>query len=818
MADTETPPSTPTAGAGGESTATIPAIDASPESGTEPEPDAGSLEPTRSTTDSPVAKPLGMSASRPPSEMTLPTFMPLDCALPNTAPVSASDTRRWSVNLPAWMKMGRRKATSELLATEEQYVNDLDVLVNEYMTALPAELVSDEEILLIFINLPALLAFHQQFLSDMVTASTDPKGVKLAQLILDKVEELTEHYQRYCGDHSRSITALVTKLQSQKSFQVLLNLKQSQLNRPLALKDDLLKPVQRVMRYHLLLGEQLKQSRPEEPGYASLSLAVDAMKKMALDINTHARLVHLMRLEHGDIHIARTIPLRDRLSSLACDYAQLGELRDEISDVVFYPEGKDRGKGSTRWLIFFSKAILSLKAREGTDLSVKEMYDLGMHFASFADRHSLRMSNGDGNTADAPLYVARNFDLADRLAWLCQPEKLPVAIPSPHRGKAKRWLTGRDRLPSSSAKGEAAKAVLVAKQLDQQRERAMSLEAATLLSTLASGGGRKPSSTASSLSGSATRPLSLMVTSSTSPRPSISNSDSIALEAEESTTDDYAIGDYLDTQERLRQAVAELQAELDDQSTAMRELLDDLAQARKDLALANASSNGDNNTAASSGPATPHTGSTAPTLLDSASAAVVDLLLKQDAEQIQQLRRQQRQMQRQNTTLQAQADATKTEKDELSAQNTVLEERVAELEAQQAAREAELEARDQEIARLREQVTASAAQLAAAEQARTTLQQNVSKLEARNQELRREVADEFAKREHTSLDSQAELSASRAELSASQEKILQLESQLQVGCSKSFDDAGETATRLHSLALYSHLSVSKQSILTQSNA
>ena len=50
-----------------------------------------------------------------------------------------SEERRWSSLLPEWMTFGRRKALSELLATEERYVADLKTLVEGYLNRLPAE-------------------------------------------------------------------------------------------------------------------------------------------------------------------------------------------------------------------------------------------------------------------------------------------------------------------------------------------------------------------------------------------------------------------------------------------------------------------------------------------------------------------------------------------------------------------------------------------------------------------------------------------------------------------------------------------------------
>eukprot|EP00730_Choanoeca_flexa_P000132 TRINITY_DN10059_c0_g1_i1.p1 TRINITY_DN10059_c0_g1~~TRINITY_DN10059_c0_g1_i1.p1 ORF type:complete len:769 (+),score=229.01 TRINITY_DN10059_c0_g1_i1:120-2426(+) len=395
-------------------------------------------------------------SSRHSIDHDLISSLPPNLASVAESPLSPTDTRRWSNLMPSNMSFGRRKAAAELLATEDNYVTDLTHLLTGYRDELCREnLLTPEEDLAIFINLPDILAFHTTLLAELQQQATTSPWTA-AEVFFRNADTMIELYSTYCSLHPKSLQSLDHRMADPR-FEQYVKLCQQRLKLQLSLKDDLLKPVQRIMRYQLLLKEQCKQAKPSEEGVSTLERACHAMKTVTERINADARQFHMTRLTHGDTMLARTPPLAERLSALPCDFSKLGKLVDEFSDVLFSIDGskaKSKG-GSSRYLLLFSDGLVSCKSREGTSLSVKEFYDFGRDFhCTFPDNRSLMITDQAGD-ADGPTYFLRNVNVIERLGWLLELSSQSPAVTSPtaKKGRTFNQLTGRDRI-NSAQKGE----------------------------------------------------------------------------------------------------------------------------------------------------------------------------------------------------------------------------------------------------------------------------------------------------------------------------------------------------------------------------
>jgi hypothetical protein len=136
---------------------------------------------------------------------------------------------------------------------------------------------------------------------------------------------------------------------------------------------------------------------------------------------------------------------------LPCPFSELGELRDEVTQAVFSPEGhKQKGKGSGRILLLFDFGIVSCKLREHHELTVKEFYELGTCVIKFLDPRSFTVTATDAED-DGPTYFLRNIDVRARLGWMLDCNPVPDASKDkPRRNKtALKRLLGRDRINSA---------------------------------------------------------------------------------------------------------------------------------------------------------------------------------------------------------------------------------------------------------------------------------------------------------------------------------------------------------------------------------
>ncbi|XP_023196540.1 dynamin-binding protein isoform X2 [Xiphophorus maculatus] len=184
----------------------------------------------------------------------------------------------------------RSKVIEELLQTEEDYVNDLQMCIDEIIVPLQERKVEvDFEGL--FGNISSVIDLSQRLLDRL--QESESVGV----VFLDFKAELEEVYKLYCQNHDDAIS-LLESYEKKENIQghVLECLerlraiyrKQGKTNY-INLGSFLIKPVQRVMRYPLLLSE-LQGATPENhPDRDQLTQAVQAIKQINVNINEYKR-------------------------------------------------------------------------------------------------------------------------------------------------------------------------------------------------------------------------------------------------------------------------------------------------------------------------------------------------------------------------------------------------------------------------------------------------------------------------------------------------------------------------------------------------
>ncbi|XP_043957897.1 dynamin-binding protein isoform X1 [Gambusia affinis] len=184
----------------------------------------------------------------------------------------------------------RSKVIEELLQTEEDYVNDLQMCIDEIIVPLQERKVEvDFEGL--FGNISSVIDLSQRLLVRL--QESESVGV----VFLDFKAELEEVYKLYCQNHDDAIS-LLESYEKKENIQghVLECLerlraiyrKQGKTNY-INLGSFLIKPVQRVMRYPLLLSE-LQGATPENhPDRHQLTQAVQAIKQINVNINEYKR-------------------------------------------------------------------------------------------------------------------------------------------------------------------------------------------------------------------------------------------------------------------------------------------------------------------------------------------------------------------------------------------------------------------------------------------------------------------------------------------------------------------------------------------------
>ncbi|XP_076591878.1 uncharacterized protein plekhg2 isoform X2 [Chaetodon auriga] len=184
----------------------------------------------------------------------------------------------------------------EIVETEQAYVRDLKSIVEDYLgciidcSALPLK---PEQVSTLFCNIEDIYEFNSDLLEDL---ERSPHAAAIAECFVERSETF-DIYTLYCMNYPNSV-AVLRECMKNKSLVRFFHERQTTLNHSLPLETYLLKPVQRILKYHLLLQELLKHFDKSDPGYEVVEDAIITMTAVAWYINDMKRKQeHAVRLQ-----------------------------------------------------------------------------------------------------------------------------------------------------------------------------------------------------------------------------------------------------------------------------------------------------------------------------------------------------------------------------------------------------------------------------------------------------------------------------------------------------------------------------------------
>ncbi|XP_004838710.1 dynamin-binding protein isoform X1 [Heterocephalus glaber] len=197
----------------------------------------------------------------------------------------------------------RTKVVEELLQTERDYIRDLEMCIERVMVPLQQAQVPNIDFEGLFGNMQMVIKVSKQLLAALEISDA------VGPVFLDHRDDLEGTYKIYCQNHDEAISLLEIYEKDekiQKHLQDSLADLKSLYNEwgctnYINLGSFLIKPVQRVMRYPLLLMELLNSTPELHPDKVPLTNAVLAVKEINVHINEYKRRKDLvLKYRKGD--------------------------------------------------------------------------------------------------------------------------------------------------------------------------------------------------------------------------------------------------------------------------------------------------------------------------------------------------------------------------------------------------------------------------------------------------------------------------------------------------------------------------------------
>ncbi|XP_074679311.1 rho guanine nucleotide exchange factor 38 [Strix aluco] len=193
------------------------------------------------------------------------------------------------------MMAKRVKIITELMQTEKDYISDLDLCIKEVIQPLRNKQIARFDVDGLFSNIELVHQVSAKLLSLLEEATTDvePPMQIIGEVFLQIKGPLEDTYKIYCYRHDDAHTMLESYEKDEELKQHLRHCVQSlkkiyeEEGKPnlMDMGSLMIKPVQRVMKYPLLLCELLNSTPASHPDHKVLQDALFAMKNINVNIN-----------------------------------------------------------------------------------------------------------------------------------------------------------------------------------------------------------------------------------------------------------------------------------------------------------------------------------------------------------------------------------------------------------------------------------------------------------------------------------------------------------------------------------------------------
>ncbi|XP_047468847.1 protein vav-like isoform X2 [Penaeus chinensis] len=239
----------------------------------------------------------------------------------------------------------------ELIETENNYVEALEMLTNKFLRPL-RELIEESQIVKIFSKIPELAKIHRILHQGLKKAQNNPHAYSVSQVFLDNQEKLLV-YGEYCANLTSAQQELEDTMKNNDAARQKIQECQKEVSKGRhQLREYLVVPLQRILKYHLLLRELIRYTSANHPDLDNLKKAHEAMMDLADYINEVKRDNEMLQIiediQTSIMDIPEELRRREDLGKLRLD----GEIKIEC-----HPEPNKK-----RYVFVFDKVMMMCKS------------------------------------------------------------------------------------------------------------------------------------------------------------------------------------------------------------------------------------------------------------------------------------------------------------------------------------------------------------------------------------------------------------------------------------------------------------------------
>ncbi|XP_042213661.1 protein vav-like isoform X3 [Homarus americanus] len=244
-------------------------------------------------------------------------------------------------------KEKRDLCLQELVETENNYVDALHMLCNKFHKPLK-KLISEEQLQKVFCKIPELAKIHSTLHGGLKEAQNNSHNRTVSKVFLDNQENLLL-YGDYCANLTTAQQELEDVMNNNETVKNVIQECQREVSDGRhQLREYLVVPLQRILKYHLLLQELVRHTQPNHADLHNLKKAYEAMMDLAEYINEVKRDKEMQQIIN-DLQMS-IMDMPSEISNLE----DLGKLRyDGETRIECHPDTTKK-----RYVFVFDKVVV----------------------------------------------------------------------------------------------------------------------------------------------------------------------------------------------------------------------------------------------------------------------------------------------------------------------------------------------------------------------------------------------------------------------------------------------------------------------------
>ncbi|XP_054165582.1 intersectin-1-like isoform X2 [Oppia nitens] len=192
----------------------------------------------------------------------------------------------------------RQNHLNEFISTENAYVIDMGIVIDVFQKPLRANnCITDAESDAIFVNWPKLVKCNKRFLKDLKTRRRNAIVShnmtiinEISDIFCQHLNQMSDYYIKYCSRQLSAARMIQQKTENDQNFNETAKMcsQDSRANR-LPLSSYLLKPMQRITKYPLLIGKILEHTPTNHIDFINCEKALTLSQDLCKRVNEGCR-------------------------------------------------------------------------------------------------------------------------------------------------------------------------------------------------------------------------------------------------------------------------------------------------------------------------------------------------------------------------------------------------------------------------------------------------------------------------------------------------------------------------------------------------